>query len=154
MSLPEAWVDRIFTKLSLTYGEGFMRTYAGLDVADVKANWGHELAGLAQSPKAIAHALEILPGRAPNVVEFRELCRRAPASSFGNQLPAPEPKPVDPAGVRKVAAALAGLKPTRPIGARAWAVRLQERHQRGDGLTRFQVAAYREALGPATQEVA
>jgi len=75
MSLPETWVDRIFTKLSLVYGHQFLSRWDGLALADVKADWAHELRGFAQNPNAIAYALEHLPpGKPPTVLEFRAIC--------------------------------------------------------------------------------
>jgi hypothetical protein len=75
MSLPETWVDRIFTKLSLVYGHQFLSRWDGLAMADVKADWAHELRGFAQNPGAISYALEHLPpGKAPTVLEFRAIC--------------------------------------------------------------------------------
>lgn len=81
MSLPESWVDRIFAKLTLVYGHQFLSRWDGLSIADVKADWAHELDGYQNNPQAIAFALSNLPpSRAPNVLEFRELCFRAPRS--------------------------------------------------------------------------
>lgn len=75
MSLPDAWVDRIFAKLSLVYGHQFLSRWDGMPLADVKADWAHELRGFAQNPHAIAYALEHLPaGKAPTVLEFRAIC--------------------------------------------------------------------------------
>lgn len=75
MSLPDAWVDRIFDKLNLTYGHQFLARWDGLPVDKVKADWAHELRFLQQNPGAITYALENLPpGRPPNVLEFRALC--------------------------------------------------------------------------------
>lgn len=75
MSLPEAWVDRIFDKLTLVYGHQFLSRWDGMPIADVKADWGHELRGFAQNPNAIAYGLDHLPpGKPPTVLEFRAIC--------------------------------------------------------------------------------
>lgn len=87
--LPQSWVDRIFDKLSITYGKGFVLMYEGLDPNAVKANWAHELAGFYNKPEAIKHALEHLPlDRVPNVLQFRAICIGMPPPVF-KALPAP-----------------------------------------------------------------
>jgi hypothetical protein len=89
MSLPEAWVDRIFEKLSLVYGHQFLSRWDGMAMADVKADWAHELRGFQQNPRAISYGLEHLPaGRPPTVLEFRAIC---------NGPSAPQPEAVRPA---------------------------------------------------------
>ena len=145
MSLPLPVIDRLFARLNATYGRDFMGRYEGLDSAAVKTSWGHELGGYEKNLKPLAWALENLPERCPNVIEFRALCRRAPAS----ELPAlPEPK----ADKARVAAELAKLVPIKamsasPVDYKAWAKRLQERHAAGDQLNANQVRCYRFALG-------
>jgi len=106
MSLPATWIDRIFTKLTLVYGREFLARWdsAGVPIEAVKADWAHELEGFDQWPEAIAHALKNLPPeRPPTVLQFRELCRKAPPKP----LPAlPEPK----ANPERVRAELAKLR--------------------------------------------
>lgn len=77
--LPDFMIEPIFTKLTLTYGRDFLSKYEGLDLAAVKAEWAHELAGFQDIPGSIRYALQNLdPNKVPNVLQFRELCRRAP----------------------------------------------------------------------------
>jgi hypothetical protein len=85
MSLPIAWVDRIFLRLVGIYGAQFKAKFSvienGVDIgmANAKEVWADELANFADWPEAIAYALKNLPtDRAPNALEFREICRRAP----------------------------------------------------------------------------
>jgi len=147
MSLPLPVIERLFARLNATYGRDFMGRYEGQDAASVKTSWGHELDGYSQNLKALAWALENLPERPPNVIEFRSLCRRAPLA----QMPAlPEPK-ADPA---RVAAEFAKLAPLRVKtstdgghGMKAWAYRLKERHEAGERLNANQIRCYRNALG-------
>lgn len=75
MSLPVAWVDRIFDKLTITYGRDFVGRYEGLDIKNVKTDWAHELSGFFVHPSAISYALANLPERAPSVVEFKRIAR-------------------------------------------------------------------------------
>jgi hypothetical protein len=141
MSLPSAWTDKIFAKLMLTYGQRFLGLYSGIDLEAVKADWGHELRGYAQSPQAIKHALEHLPvDKAPNVLEFRELCRRAPSPRHSVLTwtgSAPDPGMLD-----KAKAALAAKAHPK-----AWAHALRQREANGAKLTRAQREMWRDALG-------
>ena len=92
MSLPASWVDRIFTKLTVRYGVAFTRQYEGVDTADVKADWAEVLGGF--SADAIGYALRFLPTeRPPTALQFREICRRAPAPEAPPQLEGPKPDP-------------------------------------------------------------
>jgi hypothetical protein len=142
-----AWLDDIWDKLQLTYGQGFLRRYDGIDMESVKANWHHELAPFLVRPAVFAFALTHLPAdSAPTVLQFVELCRAAPRVEEFAALPAPT---VDPAGVKRIAAQLRSLRPERPNDPKAWAYRLREREERsgGDGLTMNQRKAWRSALG-------
>ena len=147
MSLPIPWVDKIFAKLALVYGRDFAARWDGMTIADVKTDWGHELAGFANHPEAIGFALQNLPpDRPPTVLQFRDLCRKAPAPDVPRL---PEPK-ADPA---RVAAELAKLAPTKqaissgPVDHKAWAKRLIARHDAGERLNMTALRFAREALG-------
>lgn len=75
MSLPDAWVDRIFDKLTVVYGHQFLSRWDGMELADVKADWAHELRGFAQNLGALKYGLEHLPvSKPPSVLEFRAIC--------------------------------------------------------------------------------
>jgi hypothetical protein len=108
MSMPLQAVDRLFSRLTMTYGPAFTRTFEGLELNEVKSLWSHELAFYCTQERMIdvAWALENLPERAPNIIEFRNLCRKAPA----RELPQlPEPK-ADPERLRKELARLGEIK--------------------------------------------
>lgn len=145
MSLPAAWVDRLFSRLSLRYGEAFTRQYAGMDMATVKADWAECLGFMASRPDAIAYGLERLEEWPPHALRFKSLCLPALAETR-QQLPALPAPPVDPA---KAAAAVAVFKSAlaeRETDLRAWARRLRAREQAGERLTIAQRDAWREAL--------
>ena len=63
MSLPLPWIDKIFEKLTIVYGRDFIGRWEGLEISDVKTDWGHELSGFENWPGAISHALATLPPR-------------------------------------------------------------------------------------------
>jgi hypothetical protein len=148
MSLPVKAIDRLFERLALTYGAAWVRQWEGLNMNDIKAMWAHELAGYASRLDAIAWALEHLPPRCPNIIEFKALCREAPRHE---PLPLPEP-PADPERVKAELAKL-GYKPPSERGAsavtvdhKAWAKRIIARHESGEKVRPISLRFAREAL--------
>ena len=109
-------IERLFKRLAATYGARWDASLGSTPIADVKTVWAHELNGFAGSLHRIAWALENLPERCPNPIEFKNLCRQAPSPETP-QLPSPT---VNPEIAAKV---LGGLKATThtPIDNRAWA---------------------------------
>ena len=82
MSLPSSWVEPIFTKLTLIYGQQFLRRWQDLDLDAVKADWAHELDGLDRAPKRIGFALQNLPtDKPPTVLEFRAIAWKMPTET-------------------------------------------------------------------------
>lgn len=149
MSLPLPWVDRIFEKLTLVYGQAFLARWRDLDLDAVKHDWAHELAGFAAHPQAIAHALQTLPpDHPPTVLQFRELARKAPLP----ELPRLQSPPAD---AERVAAELAKLAPLREAQAQAvahgrdWARAIVGRADRGERVNRTVLLFARQALGVA-----
>lgn len=157
MSLPLPWVDRIFEKLTLVYGQKFIALWRDVDLNAVKSDWAHELAGFAPrdgevgsgraGAAAIAYALANLdPLAPPNVLQFRALARRAPAPEAPRL---PEPK-ADPS---RVAAELAKLKPiaeavrTSTVDGRDWARLIVSRAAHGEAVNRTSLLFARQALG-------
>lgn len=148
-SMPMPWVDKIFDKLTLVYGQTFLRRWADIDLAAVKADWAHELAGFTHHPSSIAWALQHLPAdKPPTVLEFRLLARKAPPEVLP-QLEAPK---ADPA---VIAAVVAGLSPSirEPRGddGKEWARRLLSKHANGFKVPRISLRFAREALGIQAQ---
>jgi hypothetical protein len=148
MSLPALWVDRIFDKLTLTYGQAFLRRWQDIDMNAVKSDWSHELSGFDQHPKAIAWALQNLPPeKPPTVLEFRAIARKSP----DEQLPQIEHSPAGKARVAAELAKLGHVKKTPLMGkdCRAWARAIVARHEAGEKITRTQLAMAKDALGSA-----
>lgn len=131
-------IDRLFTRMAATYGPEWTRQCGATPMADIKTVWGYELAGYIDHLTAIAYALDNLPERCPNVIQFRNLCRSAPA----REVPRIEPPKADP---ERVKAELAKLTPApaRTDG-REWARRILARHAQGDHIGIF---ALRQAKG-------
>lgn len=129
MSLSIKAVDRLFTRLLATYGSDFTARYKGIPEGDIKAVWAHELSWYENNMQALAWALENLPERAPNVIEFRNLARKAPAPEVPRL-----PEPI--ADKARVDAELAKLRPIiaqQPaFSHKEWAYRFINRAKAGD----------------------
>ena len=69
-------IDVIFKKCTLRYGRDFTGRWEGLDIADVKDDWEHELKGV--KPETVAHGLKNLPDKPPTVKDFINACKGAP----------------------------------------------------------------------------
>lgn len=140
MPLPASWVDSLFARLSVRYGDAWMRKWDGLDLVAVKADWAVELG--AMSPEAISYALDNLPTDRPpaTAAAFRSLATNRPRHQ-PPQLPAPK---ASDAVVAEVMSKAFGPKPG--ADPKAQHRLLREREQRGERLTAFQKSAWREAL--------
>ena len=140
MSLPAPWVEKIFEKLTLTYGHLFLGRWAGLDMTAVKDDWGRELSRLQQNPRAISYALQHLPAdNPPTVLQFRELANRRPDET-PPALPAP---PADPELVKQALAGLSLLSNNIPARAAEWRERMYELRRTG-AATRCQLDAIKQ----------
>jgi hypothetical protein len=145
MSMPALWVDELFARLSVRYGAAFMRQYADLDAAAVKADWGRVMSGV--SADGVTYGLENLPIEKPlNAMQFRALCGSAPRTDERLKLAAPVAKP-SPEVLAKVSRIGATAFQSDPL---AWARSLQRREQQGERLTRAQRDAWRAALPETT----
>ena len=91
--LPEEMIVSLFARLQVRYGSSWLNKWAGIDLADVRADWAQVLAGYSQSPDAIFHGLDCLPTDSPpNAMQFALLCRGAPRSQSALiEGPAPTP---------------------------------------------------------------
>ncbi|MEN9887043.1 MAG: hypothetical protein RL758_1621 [Pseudomonadota bacterium] len=145
MSLPVKAIDRLFERMAATYGAQWTRMWATVPMPDVKSAWAHELSGYANRLDALAWALEHLPERCPNVIEFRNLCRQAP-SPQAPRLPEPQADP------QRVAAELAKLGDVRrqaaePSGGKAWAHRVLAAFESGQRVSYAALTMARQAAG-------
>lgn len=147
MSLPTAAVDRLFARLAATYGAAWDRALGSAPLSDVKSAWAHELAGFATRLTDVAWALENLPDFVPNVIQFRNLCRKAPAPELP-RLPEPE---ASPERLRVELAKLADVRKAARAGGdadpRAWARRIVARAEAGQQVNSLPLRLAREALG-------
>jgi hypothetical protein len=147
MSLPTEAIDRLFTRLGATYGAYWDKSLGSAPLGDVKTAWAHELSAFAHSLHRIKWALENLPPRCPNVIEFKQLCRQAPAP----EVPAlPEPK-ADPERLKNALEKLVDTKATikstpSKVDHKAWAKRIMARYHAGERINPTSLRFAKEAL--------
>ena len=152
MSLPTEWVEKIFHKLTLAYGQDFLNRWKGIPIADVKTDWAHCLAGFAEHPEAIGFALLNLPdSRPPTAQDFRAICRQAPRDeSLALNAPKAPADVVDKEIAKIVANAMKPPVDERgQVDHKRWAKQLRDRHQRGEVLSLVQIKSYQTALDMA-----
>lgn len=145
MSLPVKAIDRLFERLAATYGAQWTRQWADVPVTDVKTAWAHELDGYENNLGAIAWALENLPERCPNVIEFRNICRRAPMPQAPRL---PEPK-ADPERVQRELSRLGDVRKkvlSTAVDHKAWAKRIIARKDAGEVINPTSLRFAQEAL--------
>jgi len=129
MSISLKAVDRLFERLAATY-PNWSRQWLDVPESDVKTAWAHELSGFENNLHALAWALENLPERCPNVIEFRNLARRAPEADKPRL---PEPK-ANPARLKAELAKLGEMKEqvkNTAIDTKGWAKAILKRHKEG-----------------------
>ena len=145
MSLSNQAIDRLFTRLGATYGAQWDKSLGSAPLGDVKTLWAHELSTYANSLHSIAWALENLPPRCPNVIEFKQLCRQAPAPEA---TALPEPK-ADPDRLKRELAKLADIKKAvvaDKVDHKAWAKKIMFRYKAGERINPTSLRFAREAL--------
>lgn len=92
MSLPAAWIDALFARLTVRYGAAFMRQYEGIPLDAVKSDWAAVLGGF--DGEDIKHALGSLPADwPPTVMQFRALCNNRPRQDEPLRIDGPPPDP-------------------------------------------------------------
>ncbi len=146
MSLPTKAIDRLFHRLAATYGSEWDRSIGVTPLNDVKTAWAHELSGFAspEGMQCIAWALENLPERAPNVIQFKHLCRKAPMPEMP-QLPEPQ---ADPQRMKSELAKLGAIlnKPKESMDGLGWARQIIAKRDAGMKVASLPLRMATEAL--------
>jgi hypothetical protein len=151
--LPAEWIDRLFGRFAVRFGQDWIRMWEGIDLAAVKADWSQQLAGMHLTPAGIErlrYGYENLPERPPTAAAFKAVCNRAP-ETLPKALPAPTQ--IDSEKARRLRSLVVGAfqAPKEP---RQWAHRLKARHEAGERLSQAQIDAYTAALRALPEEVA
>jgi hypothetical protein len=145
--------DHLFNRLLAVYGTQWTKQWQDVPMQDAKDAWARELGQYARRLEAIAYALDNLPERAPNAVQFRNLCRAAPAPDV---LALPMPV-ANPERMREELAKLGhvtGAKVQTTTGAMDWAPSILARHAAGAKITPTVIKMAREAEAIRTRRAA
>ncbi len=145
MSLSVKAIDRLFERLGATYGREWSNLWDGMPISDVKTLWAHELSRFSERLEDIAWALENLPPRAPNAIEFKQLVRQAPR----NDKPLALHEPIaDPARVQAELAKLTQIQQRSHAkhDYKGWAKRILAKHEAGQHVLPICLSFAREAL--------
>lgn len=145
--LPPDVLDDVLRRLVATYGRRFWAQYEGVEVSDVRAVWARELAGYTDRPESLRFAFENLPEAPPNAIEFRNLCRRAPAPPVP-ALPAPV---VDPAVVRNAIAQANAILAQMPPSKTDWVEGVAKRLAAGEPVSYFVRHAVKDMAAPSQE---
>jgi len=77
-------IEALFNKMTIVYGNEWNKKWEGMPLQETKGAWASELAGF--KVEQIKHALENLPERPPNLIQFKALCQHAPVYFEAQQL--------------------------------------------------------------------
>ena len=92
-------IDALWNKMLVVYGSDWDRKYSG-PLAEIKGAWADELKGFTMDQ--LKYGLAHLPERPPNLIQFKELCSKAPAYFDAPQLTyRPKPSPDKLAAFRR-----------------------------------------------------
>lgn len=149
MSIPMKAIDRLFERLAATYTTQWVRQFEHVPMQDVKTAWAHELSGFGGQLESLAWALENLPPKTPNVIEFKNLCRAAPRKPDAPLIEAKADPARMGAELAKLSELRAKAKPSTYDG-KAWAKALIQRHESGEILNMTSLRFAREALKVGT----
>lgn len=145
------WVEVLFSRLHVRYGDAWLRLWVGIDGGALKADWQEQLQNVFdRNPHAISYALQHLPSDfPPNSAQFLRLCMQKPPEHVA--LPAPVSKP-DPDFAAQVVKRIEAAKPaTRLSPGEECAQRLEAIVARGGRLSfpqRAQLEAIRKMTAP------
>jgi len=142
MSLSTTVTDRLFSALFNIYGSQWLHQWKDNDLNEVKSLWSDQLGFFADHLDAIAWALDHLPDRVPNLVQFKRLCLEAPRApkvqAIEWQVSAPIPEAIAQQ-LRKVTA-------PRKVDHKAWAKNILKDVENGGKRSAISVRFAKEAL--------
>lgn len=146
MSLSLKTVDYLFARFSAIYGSEFANKWAGQDSDAVKAAWAYTLADYDNNQPRIKWALEHLPERPPNALQFRALCALAPEQNGLQAIAKDEPMTFSKEVRDAIVAGMSAPAP-QEHGMKQWAHDLKARADNGEKLGMNQIRCYKNALG-------
>lgn len=142
MSLSTTVIDRLFSALFNIYGSQWLHQWKDNDLGEVKVLWSDQLGFFANNLDSIAWALDHLPERVPNLVQFKRLCLDAPLHSSVEALAWKPTSPIPPA----IAENLKKFGQEANKDPKAWAKRILKRVAIGEKPSNISVRFAKEAL--------
>ncbi|MFP4891248.1 hypothetical protein [Paraburkholderia sp. EG304] len=150
--IPEAWIEKLFARMSAIYGARFADLWRGVPIDDIKAIWRYGLAGTSDEGLRRGAAALFHTKYPPTLPEFIELC--APEPTMYQQHPAltderrtsPDQAREQLAKIRELASGLLRKHGAPAGGGIRWAYRLLQRAQDGEPITPHQIAFAKEAI--------
>ncbi|MGF6981393.1 hypothetical protein QFZ99_000869 [Paraburkholderia atlantica] len=152
-SIPEHWIERLFSRMSSLYGSRFADMWRDGDIDEIKAAWREGLAG--QNDDALRRGVAALfhEKNPPTLPRFLELCRPQPTMYTPNAAAVTDDRRTPPeqareqlARIRNVAGALLREHGAPAGGGIRWAFRLLQRAENGEHVTVHQIGFAREAI--------
>jgi len=96
MSLPIEVINKVFLRLSNTYGSSWDSMWALNDIHEVKELWAEQLYHFDGRWECFKWAFENLPERPPNLIQFKKLLMECPKLRPEVQAYLPPPAGVPP----------------------------------------------------------
>lgn len=151
--LPQAWMERLFSRLTALYGNRMTTMWGDVPQAEVMDAWRQGLRGI--EPDAIALALlsvtDQYPDWPPTLGQFAALCKPPPTPRAHREFPKLGPPkkhgPVPPEVSARINAILAQPRP-HP---KAWAEEILRLHEQGRYDLYIGIEMAKEALGITTR---
>jgi hypothetical protein len=140
--LPPKVIDKLFFRLSNVYGSQWTNLWRDNDIDEVKELWRDELGYFANNLDAFAWALNHLPERVPNLVQFKKLCFDAPMVNQALAIDYTKPAPI-PA---EIAQELKKITTPRTVDDKAWAHKILKDADGGIKRAPLSVRFAKEAL--------
>ena len=153
-AIPEAWIEKLFTRMASIWGSRFADMWRDCDIDDVKAMWRAGLADIPDEGLKRGVSKLINAPHPPDLPAFRRLCEADPAmyrqnalalTNEANRTP-PEEAREHMAKIRAMASDLQRQFGTPAGGGIRWAYRLLQRAADGEHITAHQIGFAKEAI--------
>tara|TARA_R110000868_G_C10686056_1_gene747881 strand:+ start:133 stop:570 length:438 start_codon:yes stop_codon:yes gene_type:complete len=141
--LPPKVINKLFFRLSNVYGSQWSSLWKDNDIEEVKDQWADELGFFAHQLEAFAWALDHLPERAPNLVQFKKLLYDMPTPHQDLAIDYTKAAPIPEA----IAVEMRNIKATPVVDHKAWAKRILADVDNGIPRRYIAVRFAKEALG-------
>jgi hypothetical protein len=141
--LPPKVIDKLFFRLSNVYGSQWSSLWKDNDIEEVKDLWAEELGFFAHRLEAFAWALDHLPDRPPNLIQFKKLCFDAPTPHQDLAIDYTKAAPIPQA----IAQEMKKITQPREVDHKAWAKKILADVENGIPRRYISVRFAKEALG-------